>query len=55
MSRIDQIVDLIIREALNRTGRFPSKVKEVNIEVMLKIIEIMDNHMEGERKKECNT
>lgn len=55
MSRIDQIVDLIIREALDRKGRFPSKVEEVNIEVMLKIIEIMEDYLEGERKKECDT
>ena len=51
MSRIDQIADLIIREALDRKGNLPPKVKEVNIEVMLKIIEIMSNHLKGERNK----
>ena len=51
MSRIDQIVDLIIREALYRDGCFPSKVQEINIEVMQKIIEVMSDYLEGERKR----
>ena len=47
---IDQIVDLIVREALSKGGRFPSKVCEVNIEVMLKVIDIIVNYQEGERR-----
>ncbi len=51
MSRIDQITDLTIRGALDREGNFPSKVAEVRIEVMLKILEIISNHLKGERNK----
>ena len=47
---VDRIVDLIVREALSRKGKLASKIAEVNIEVMLKIMEIMDDHLEGERR-----
>ena len=49
--KVDQIVDLIIREALSRGGSLPAKIAEVDIEVMLKVMEIMDNHLEGERRE----
>ena len=51
LSMIDQIVDMIVREALGRKGSLPAKIAEVNIEVMLKVMEIMDDHLEGERRE----
>lgn len=49
---IDGIVDLIIREALKRGGKLETKVCEVNVEVTLKVIEIVADHLEGERDVE---
>ena len=49
---IDQIVDLIIREALSRKGDLAAKVCEVNVEVMLVVAKILDNHNEGERDEQ---
>ena len=48
---IDQIIDLIVREALGRGGSFVSKVAEVNVEVMLKMMDIIADYQEGERNE----
>jgi len=55
---IDQIVDLIVREAKRRGGDFPAKVCAVKHEAMLKIMDILDKHREEERreqKRKCST
>ena len=48
---IDQIVDLIVREALSRGGRFTSKIAEVNLEVMLKMMDIIADY---QKEREMN-
>jgi len=47
---IDQIVDLIVREALSRGGNLASKIAEVNVEVMLKMMDFLAEYQEGERQ-----
>ena len=51
---IDQIVDLIVREALSRGGDLAAKVAEINVEVMLKMMDIIADYQEGERNEQRN-